>query len=167
MIKVGIEDNVSRSLAEMADRIGDMTALMVSMGHHMENSVRRNFNEGGRPDLWAELAGVTVLSIGTRRKRGGRERIQGKPRLGGPLVLTGDLRGSIGFTPETADLVLWARPTPGVKGPVHQHGTTRAGRNHTTVIPARPFLMFQKSDVEWFKRSLLGWIRVGAGGVRE
>lgn len=167
MIRIGIEDNASQSLAEMADRIGDMTALMTSMGHHMENSVRRNFNEGGRPDAWAELAGVTVLPTGTRRKRGGRERIQGKSRLGGPLVLTGDLRGSIGFTPEAADLVLWARPTPAVKGPVHQYGTTVAGRNHNITIPARPFLMFQKSDIEWFKRSLQGWIRVGARGVER
>jgi len=161
-VKAEIVDTASALLQAIADRVGDMKPLMTTMGHHMENSVRRNFNQGGRPDAWAELAGVTVLPKGTRRKKGGRERIQGKVRLGGPLVLTGDLRSSIGFTAEEADLVLWAAPGhDAIKAAVHQYGTNRAGRNNTVTIPARPYLVFQTDDIEFFVKALSGWIRVG------
>ena len=166
-MKVDVADLASPKLRAMCERVGNLKPLMVMMGHHMENSVRRNFNQGGRPDTWTELKGVTVLPKGTRRKQGSRQRIQGKSRLGGPLVLTGDLRSSIGFTAEIDDLVLWSRPTPAVKAAVHQYGTDRAGRGNATVIPARPFLMFQKDDIEWFRKALAGWVRVGGGGVSE
>lgn len=166
-MKIEVLDTASASLSAMADRLGSMKPLMVMVGNHMENSVRRNFNQGGRPEAWAPLANVTVLAKGTRRGKGSTQRIQGKQRLGGPLVFTGNLRSSIGFTAEDADLVLWAAPDPAIKGPVHQFGTDHAGRNHDVAIPARPYLVFQQEDIVWFRKALLGWIRVGSGGVRE
>lgn len=155
-----IVDTASPKLKAMANRVADLTPLMESFGRHMMPSIRKNFDVGGRP-AWQPLVGVTILPKGTTKKG---YRTQGRPRMGGPLVLTGDLRGSVTFIPEKADLILTAHPDPNVKGPVHQFGTNRAGRHHNVTIPARPYLVFQPEDVEWFRKACDGWIRVGGVG---
>lgn len=145
-------------LGELLSRLKDPTPVMDSFGKHMMPSIRKNFDVGGRP-TWDKLANVVVIPKGQKRRKG--QRRQGEVRMGGPLVLTGDLRNSIGYTPSATDLVLWAKPNPNVKGPVHQFGTTKAGKNHNVTIPARPYLVFQKADIDWFRKALAGWIRVG------
>ncbi len=174
-MKIEVRDTARARLAAIAARVGDLSPLMTLTGRHMMTSVRRNFDVGGRPE-WDELKNVEVAPKGTRRRKGSNQRIQGKTRLGGPLVLSGDLRGSIDFHAETADLVLLAHPDPALKAPVHQWGVPDtkhggsgrlAGKYHNVSIPARPFLMFQPEDLDWFRKALLGWIRVGSGGVPE
>jgi phage gpG-like protein len=175
-VNVGINDTATAKLKAMAARTGDSTTMMTLFGNRMEKSVRRNFDQGGRP-TWAALKGETVLPKGTRRGKNSSQRIQGKTRLGGPLVLSGDLRDSIGFHAEPTDLVLYSAPLEDpVKAAVHQWGVPDtahggsgklAGKNHNVVIEPRPFLMFQPEDIDWFKKSLAGWIRVGQSAVRE
>jgi phage gpG-like protein len=157
---VTIENTVSAKLQAMMNRVGDLSPLMTMLGRHMQTSVRQNFNVGGRPE-WDAIKGVIVLPKGGRSRK---VRVQGRTRMGGPLVVTGDLRGSIGFTPEAKDLVLWARPDQDpVKAFVHQYGTTIAGKNHNITIPARPYLVFQSEDIDWFRKACAGWVRVGGG----
>jgi phage gpG-like protein len=161
-----VVDTATAKLLAMAGRVADLTPLMTLTGRHMQTSIRQNFNQGGRPDLWEPLKGLVVLAAGTRRKKGSKARIQGKTRMGGPLVLTGDLRDHIGFTPEPQDLVLWARPENNpIKAFVHQFGTTIAGKNHDITIPPRPYLVFQPEDLDWFRKSADGWIRIGSAGT--
>lgn len=162
-------DTATPKLRAMIDRLSDLTPLMQGMGQHMLPSVRRNFNEGGRPEPWApgkfEVEGFEeqALRSATKSYKGRAQRRQGRTRMGGLLVLTGDLRGSIGYTAERGDLVLWSRPEMNpVKAAVHQFGTNRAGRNHDITIPARPFLVFQQEDLSYFRKSADGWIRVGS-----
>lgn len=159
-MRAQVIDTASPKIQGMIDRARDLRPIMASMGRHMMPSLRTNFDVGGRPVAWDLLVGVEVLPKGRTRKGG---RTQGRARMGGPLVLTGNLRSSIGFTAEREDLVIWAAPTPGVKGPVHQFGTNRAGRNHSTTIPARPYLVFQAEDLDWFRAAASAWIRVGEG----
>jgi phage gpG-like protein len=166
-VSVGISDTATAKLKAMASRTSDSTTMMTLFGNRMEKSVRRNFDQGGRP-TWAALKGETVLPKGTGRGKNSSQRIQGKTRLGGPLVLTGDLRNSIGFRAEPTDLVLYAAPLEdAVKAFVHQRGTTTAGKNHNITVPQRKFVMFQPEDIDWFKKSLAGWIRVGQSAVRD
>jgi phage gpG-like protein len=175
-MKYEINDTASAKLRAMAGRINDSTPIMNQMGRHMQISVRENFNAGGRPDAWTpgrfevETIEEGILSGGSRYRAGATGKVrrakrrQGRVRMGGLLVLTGDLRGTIGYTPERADLILWSRPEMNpIKAFVHQFGTTRAGRGHNITIPARPFLVFQKDDVAYFRKLADGWIRVGSG----
>lgn len=170
-MNVQLTDTASPKLRAMAGRVADLTNLMAALGRHMTPSIRKNFDEGGRPNPWAPLASGVVIKGAVwndfGRAQKGRMtrmgyRVQGRNRSGGPLVLTGDLRDNIGWTAEPRDLVLWARPkNNAVKAPVHQFGTARAGRHHNVTIPARPYLVFQREDLAWFRASCDGWIRVG------
>jgi phage virion morphogenesis protein len=151
---------VQKRLAGMIQRAGDLTPVMNLMGRHMMASIRTTFDVGGRPVPWASLKNVHVLPKGSRSKK---YRAEGRARQGGPLVLTGDLRRSIGFTPESKDLVVWDRPSrDAVKAPVHQYGTDSAGRGHNVHIPKRPYLFFQKEDRAYFHDLVSGFIRLGS-----
>lgn len=159
-MSIGLRDGTTAKLIAMQARIGNFKPLMELFGVHMETSVRMNFNVGGRPK-WDDLKDVIVIPKGKSRSR--KVRVQGRTRMGGPLVLTGDLRDHIGHTAEAKDLVLWARPeNDPVKAFVHQKGTDIAGRDHNVHIPARPYLVFQSEDLDWFRKSCAGWIRVGS-----
>lgn len=157
-IDYSVSGNAASKLREIGDRVADTTPLMTMMGRHMMPSIRTNFLVGGRP-TWEQLQTIVVGPRGSRSQK--YRRVQGRTRLGGPLVLTGDLRNHISFVAEKLDLILTASPTPGVKGPVHQYGATGAGRGHNVMIPARPYLVFQPEDIAWFKAAAEGWIRVG------
>ncbi len=145
----------------MIQRAGDLSPVMALMGRHMMASTRVTFDVGGRPVPWAPLANVNVLPKGSRSKK---YRVEGRARMGGPLVLTGDLRRSVGFTAEPKDLVLWDRPSNDpIKAPVHQYGAKEAGRSRNVTIPKRPYLFFQKEDRAYFHDLCSGFIRVGGG----
>ena len=148
----------ARDLHELAARAGDLEPVMTSFGRHMMTSIRDNFRAGGRPEKWEDLKGVVVFPKGTKRRNA---RVAERRRMGGPLVLTGDLSRNIGFEAEPFDLVIGAAPEEdAVKAPVHQYGTDRAGRGHNITIPARPYLMFQEEDIRYFGDLLAGWLRV-------
>jgi phage gpG-like protein len=158
----GVTDTASDLLNAMADRVGDLTPVMVMIGRHQEKSVRQNFNVGGRPS-WIPLQ-VDVGPKGSRSKK--FRRVQGRTREGGPLVLSGDLRGSVGFTAERADVAIWEHPhSDPIKAFVHMYGTDSAGVNHNVHIPIRDSLSFQPEDVQWALDAIRGWIRVGSAGV--
>jgi phage virion morphogenesis protein len=162
-----VQDTATAKMKAMAERLGDLTPLMQRFGQHMMPSVRQNFAVGGRPTWTPGKFEVAPAKGGNRRAK----RRQGRTRNGGLLVLTGDLRGHIDFYADKRDLMLRARPTQnGVKAAVHQWGVPDtehggsgrlAGRGNTVAIPARPYLVFQKEDIAWFRASADGWIRVG------
>jgi len=144
-------------LEKIRERLLDLSTVHTQIGRHMMISVRQNFDVGGRPERWVDLKEVEVLPKGNRSRR---RRVQGRARLGGPLVLTGDLRRSIGFTAEKDRLILWDRPSENwIKAPVHQKGST--GRH----IPARPFLVVQQDDRTYARDVMSGWVRVGADAL--
>lgn len=161
--------NTRRMLAEMIYRASDLTPIMDQFGKYMVRSVRKNFDQGGRPKKWDRLKYWPVVPKGTKRTRWNQfKRMQGRARMGGPLVLTGDLRAHIGYEAEPKDLVLYATPEyDAVKAPVHQRGTDKAGRGRNVIIPARPYLVFQREDIQYFKKLASGWLRVGANVIRR
>ncbi|MCZ6701004.1 MAG: phage virion morphogenesis protein [bacterium] len=117
------------ALRGIRERAKDLTAPLRAGGFHMLRSIRENFRAGGRPTRWKPLASATLKAKASKTNL---------------LVDTGRLMGSITFRAERDELavgsnVIYAR--------IHQLGG-RAGRGHATTIPARPYLVFQKSDVE-------------------
>ena len=186
MVGADVEaDAVKQRLAGMIQRAGNLSPVMGLMGRHMMASTRTTFDVGGRPNSWPPLVNVEVAPKGSR----GKGRTQGRARMGGPLVLTGDLRRSAGFTPEPKDLVVWDRPSNDViKAPVHQYGaripaSSRRFASQTRyskatgrpiaarpmghgvrdiIIPPRPYLVFQREDLAYFRSLVSGFIRLGA-----
>jgi phage gpG-like protein len=163
MLSVTVDASAAQKrIAGMIQRAGDLSPVMGLMGRHMMASTRTTFDVGGRPVPWAPLANTQVagrFAKGVSRKA----RKEGRTRMGGPLVLTGDLRRSVGFTAEPKDLVLWDRPErDAVKAAVHQYGTDSAGRGHNVHIPKRPYLFFQKEDRAYFHDLVSGFIRLGS-----
>ena len=162
MIQASVDASaVQNRIAGMVQRAGDLSPVMALMGRHMMASTRTTFDVGGRPVPSAPLKNVTVMP---KSYRGRKFRAEGRARMGGPLVLTGDLRRSTGFTAEPKDLVLWNRPSNDpIKAAVHQYGSDRAGRGNRTVIPMRKYLLFQKEDLDYFRSLGSGFIRLGSG----
>lgn len=165
---------VRQQIAMMIARSNDLSPVMALFGRQMMKSVRANFDWSGRPVKWEPLKRVVVAPM--NRKSRAKGRVAGRARMGGPLVLTGDLRRSTGFTAEPHDLVIWNRPTnDAVKAPVHQYGAvigrmTKAGQPRRSsrgrfvgaiVIPARPYLVFQREDLRYFRDLVVSYIRLG------
>lgn len=130
----------------------DFSPVMEKIAERMARSVQLNFDLGGRPG-WVPLKGVQET----------------------PLVLTGRLRRSIYKESDATTSEVGSRGVP--YAGIHQFGGTikhpgsskrqafRVGeewvvtnytRPHDIRIPARPYLVFQDSDIEEYKSMLVG-----------
>lgn len=121
----GIDFNVDSSgvdarLHAIRTRLGNLRQMYRVIGSAMIASVRRNFEEGGRPDAWQPS------------KRALREH-------GKTLIDTARLYNSFFYDAEP-DRVTIGTNVP--YAPIHHFG--KAERH----IPRRPFLMFQEEDVD-------------------
>lgn len=116
----------------------------------MLTSIRDNFNKSGRPIPWKPLALSTLKQ---------RFRYAG---LGSykPLIKTGALRASITYDTEGGMklLVGTSISNKGYNyGNIHQFGGV-AGRNRSAIIPARPFLLFQKEDIKRLNQLIIDYV---------
>lgn len=126
------------SLAEDAvrrirERAFDLSIPLRAGGVHMMGAIRRNFKVGGRPTKWAPLKPATLKAKLPKAK---------------PLIDSARLMGSITFRESKDRLDVG---TNLIYGPIHQFGG-QAGRGLATTIPARPYLVFQESDVRVIAR---------------
>jgi len=119
MLKVSVEGKLP-SFEILPD---DMKAMFEQAAQYMLGSVRQNFVEGGRPVTWDAL-------------KDGSQSF---------LFQTGALLQSIkeeaGF--DFAEVAAGQLPYAWI----HQAGGL-AGRNHSALIPARPYMLFQDEDVD-------------------
>lgn len=117
-----IKDEAVRAhLQGLVNRFENPTQLMRIFGQVVVKSVRKNFDEGGRPSQWPESERVTF--------QGGKTLIlQG---------MKGGLMQSINYQASRDEVRIG---TPKIYGAVHQFGY---GPNN---IPARPYLMVQDED---------------------
>lgn len=150
----------TKVLTTLEGRLADMTPAMVQMKEVVLDSIRQNFEAGGRPTAWAPL----------------------KYRQGTPLTDTGFLRGSITgevtatsvvvgtnvpyaaihnyggtiqipeIVPKTGKALRWI----GGDGQVHFAARTRA---HPVVIPQREFMVLQDSDIPILGAILTEYLR--------
>jgi phage virion morphogenesis protein len=126
---VGLERVIVR-VRQLARDMRDVRAPMKEAGKRMIESIRRNFDEQGRPRRWKAHA------LSTRHRVFGPQRI---------LIKSGTLRGSFKqkFSSggvEVGTNVIYARRQ-------HSGYPKGEGRGHQAT-PARPFAMFQREDVD-------------------
>ena len=145
-VRVDGLSEVIRKLKESETRMKDLTKPLRKGSLLMLRSINLNFKRGGRPKLWKSLSRSTRLS----------KIKQGYSLL--PLTKTGALRRSI------TTKVFRNRFTVGTSIPysaIHQLGG-KAGRNKSVKIPARPYLIFQKIDIENINQLVSDYI-IGEG----
>uniref|UniRef100_A0A7C4RQV6 Phage virion morphogenesis protein n=1 Tax=Desulfatirhabdium butyrativorans TaxID=340467 RepID=A0A7C4RQV6_9BACT len=163
------DDSLQTMLRELIARMGNLKPVMNSIGEDIVESVLSNFEAGGRPTKWLDLANSTI-----------RQRMRENKWPGMILArkgMAGGLMGSIHHTPFPNK----------VYAPVHQFGAAKGSfgtqevvvRGHTRYtkygkvearthtrrqilpwgdIPARPSLMVQDEDWTTIRDTLTHYI---------
>jgi len=125
------------------------------IGDYMVKSVRQNFLQGGRPDKWTPLSPVTLaLKLGKSKGKARAKKAKTNKVLIG-LGMRGGLMGSIHYKATDNEVVIGPDSKP--YAAIHQFGGM-AGRNRKVKIPARPYLVLQKDDMEKIARIIEGEI---------
>lgn len=133
-INVTIDDaEVKALLTRLKERVEDLTPVMQTIGEIVKISVRKNFDQGGRPNKWQPSQRAT--------------------REGGvTLVDKRNLRNSINAKATSKQVAIGTN----IKyGAIHQLGG-QAGRGKKVNIPARPFLAVQTEDWTEIKKVIGG-----------
>lgn len=145
-----LEDTYTPALDWIAGRLVDIAPAYDALYATFRKIEARRFSAEGPG--WEELAESTVA------QRGSAHPILVAPGARGRK--SGQLRRS--FTTKGAKGAL-VEPLPdglfmGSEDPlaaIHHHGTDRAGRDHTTHIPARPLVDLTEADAEAFSEVLV------------
>lgn len=126
-------------------RAVDLTIPMKQASLLMLASVNKNFQMSGRPTSWVPLAASTL-----------KEKIR-KGYSTRPLIRTGFLRQSITAQSGRMEMRLG---TAIRYGRIHEYGG-RAGRGGSANIPARPYLLFQREDLDRIRKMILSYLTTG------
>lgn len=167
------DDNVKALFAELQKRMGDLTPAMRIIGEIVMASIQRNFDAGGRPHRWADLADFTKAARAKRKKWPGkilvvsgrlrsvypspeRDRVTVGSNLKYALTHQfGAKKGQFGNV--TAYVVAHVRRlASGKKANVKAH--TRKAILPWGDIPARPFLMVQDEDWPEIGNVVMGFL---------
>lgn len=157
-LKITIDDRQARrDLARIERRLGNLRPVMRDIGELAVNSVRTNFEVGGRPDKWRPLKSATLRGQYTagnadRKRRRVVRTKAGKISSGFARFATGKkiLIGSGRLMRSITSRAGARRVEVGtnVKYAAIHHFGGRAGRNRSAEIPARPYMLLQTTDVQ-------------------
>ncbi len=138
---------------QLAQRIGDPLPVTQDMARRLEASIQANFDAEGRPDRWAPLSFAAKVAWHTGRKsfwtKSGRMTAKGRAAWARRKVLTdtGRLRRSIVARAFPDRVEVSTRVKYAI---FHQAGTRK--------MPARPFLLVQRDDWDYFIRRWQQWL---------
>lgn len=170
MIDCKIDDkNVKVTLKGIENNGKDLSRAMKTIAIELEESVRENFEVGGRYSTPGSLLG------------GNHKWVKGK--YGGSLIKTGNLRDSITSESDSNSAQVGTNIS---YAKIHNFGATVAGQTiiprekkglsfiwngirriyakvttKTHDIPARPFMVVQPEDIEGFKETLIEHLTEG------
>lgn len=165
-ISISLEDSLLPILKEIANRIQDFRPVFKKIEAHMIGSIEKNFEAQGRPERWAPWKNPEQVILGRLRRlkkyKGAKrekkkEMINQALAVGGRILLdTGTLRRSVtgrshDYT-RKMDKLEFRMGTRLAYAPVHQYGSAKKN------IPARPFLLFQKEDVEAIQELVIRYL---------
>lgn len=143
-VKVTIDNREFVQLvSDVADRFGDTKPALEIIGETVVASVKENFEDGGRPAGWVELAEATI------------------ERKGHDKILIGSSQGSLEESIHSeieSDTVYVG--TDKIYGAIHQFGGM-AGRGKKVKIPQREYLMVQEEDWIEIKHELKDFLLTG------
>lgn len=141
-IEINGVNELNIKLRGSVDRARNLTVPMKRGAAIMMASTEQNFSIGGRPVRWVSLK---ISTLKEKMRKGYSSQ---------PLIRSGFLKASIipkiesmGFKIGTS--VKYAR--------IHQKGGF-AGRNKSAYIPSRPYLVFQKTDIQEINETVKGYI---------
>ena len=121
------DDAVKAALKRLIDAGANLLPFYTDVKEVVLNSVRRNFEKGGRPK-WLPLSPRTIERKGHSR----------------PLIEKGILQNIVGKS--TAEFArIGVQPSAKAYAAI-QHFGGRAGRGRKVKIPARPYLVLQEKD---------------------
>jgi phage virion morphogenesis protein len=136
-------------LKAVKDRIGNTKPAFEVIGEIVHTSILRNFEEGGRPKAWQDLAESTKKQRAKKNKWPGQILVMSGVR--------GGLMGSISYDAMPEKVVLVAnKPYAAI-----QHFGGMAGKGRKVKIPARPYMMIQDEDWAEIKAALNDFIIEG------
>jgi len=170
------DKDLQELLKAVKDRIGNLQPAFEVIGQVIHTSIRRNFEEGGRPKAWQDLADSTKKQRAKKNKWPGQI-----------LVMSGEKDGllsSISYDAMPEKLVLVAnKPYAAIQHfgfdgqmSIKAHRRKVKTRNITDVasgvafvkahsrdvkIPARPYMMIQDEDWAEIKAALNDFIIEG------
>lgn len=141
---------VQRRLKRALAALDDLTPAMEVIGEIATASIQQNFEAGGRPQKWEDLAEATKV----HRKKTGKW-------PGEILVRSGELK-RINYEAGKDRVII----SPGnvAYAAIHQFGGM-AGRGRKVEIPARPYLLFQDEDVVEYRAVLVDHLFGDLGGL--
>ena len=120
-------------LKQVEKRIGNTKPAFEVIGEVIQASILKNFEDGGRPNSWDDLADSTKKQRAKKKKWPGQILVMSGAR--------GGLMGSISYDAMSDKVVFVAnKPYAAI-----QHFGGKAGRGHKTKIPARPYMMIQEA----------------------
>lgn len=143
------DDELQRELKGIIRRMGHARPAMQVIGEIVQESIQRNFEEGGRPRKWKPLAPATIK----QRKRLGKWPGRILVRSG----TAGGLMGGISYRAFNDRVVAHANK---VYAAIHHFGG-KAGKGHKVDIPARPYMMVQDEDWREIKAALNDFVMKG------
>lgn len=117
--------NADAVLAQLLEKLRNKQPILKAAGRIVQQSIKRNFAESGRPKKWTKL-------LKPSKRRGGKS--------AKPLVDTGRLRNS--FTSGSGDSVYELK-----EGELDVGTNVEYAKYHD---PTRPFMLVQDEDVEEF-----------------
>ena len=123
----------------------DLTVPMKQAAILMMGSIQKNFDTSGRPTPWIPLAASTLKQ---KIRKGYSSR---------PLIRSGGLRQSIASQSGKMSMSLG---TSIIYGRIHEYGGL-AGRNKSAKIPPRPYLLFQRQDLERIRDLIINHLTLG------
>ncbi len=118
----------------MMSKLGNLEPAHEIAGEILHTSILRNFEEGGRPNRWTDLADSTKK----QRKKQGNWPGQMLVRAG----VRGGLMGAVSYDAAPDKVVFLGNK----KYSAIQHHGGKAGPGRKVTIPARPYMMMQDED---------------------
>lgn len=138
-------------LNRISHKSGNARPAFEIAGQVILNSVRKNFEEQGRPERWKELSRATLIaSAGKKiRKKNGMLRKAAKKRIANKMKsilinrgMAGGLMGSIHYQASNNEV---STGSPKIYAAIHNNGG-KAGRNKSVDIDKREYLLIQDED---------------------
>ena len=125
---------LNRMTVGVQERMLNLDPVLRKRARLLDGIIQKGFRASESPfgDPWKPLAKSTV----DRRRKGSKQ----------PLVDRGQLRKSVVVKTQDGEAIVFGLSgAPATYGPVHQFGTSRAGRKKNTKIPRRAFLPIDAS----------------------
>lgn|SRR5574343_179030 len=176
-VEIGNPAEVAKLLKALSAKVGlgGLQLIMKSFGQDLVNSVRRNFDEEGRPEKWKPLKPQTIRSwLRSRKTWISRSKNPfSVAQIGGvrlPLTKSGTAAWA-GVSGQSGRKIL--QDTSRLKNSIHsvllnkftvavragtEYAATHQFGDQSRGIPARPFLMVQDSDWANFKSQIVKFL---------